>query len=285
MNPLRQVLDWPVPNAAAAVLSPDGVLATVGDTARRFELASVTKPLTALATLVAVEEGAIELDQPVPEYAPAALGPELVAEIGTMTLRHLLAHASGLAPDAFRRAGEVGARRIYSNTGFDLIGTLVTGATGIGFGAYLAEAVLSPLRMSGTGLAGSPAYAAAGSVADLQALIGELLAPTGLLHPDTLADLASVQFPGLLGVLPGYGGQRPNDWGLGFEIRGEKDPHWTSPRNSPGTYGHFGRSGTMFWIDPRARLGLVALADRNFGAWAIKAWPQLSDAVLDSFAS
>jgi CubicO group peptidase (beta-lactamase class C family) len=283
VNPLGQVLDWPVPHAAAAVLSPAGVLASVGDTARRFPLASVTKPLTALATLVAVEEGAIELDRPVPDYAPTALSPALAAELGTMTLRHLLAHASGLAPEAFRRSGEVGARRIYSNAGFDLIGDLVTGATGIGFGDYLAEAVLTPLRMSDTELAGSPASGALGTVEDLRAFLAELLTPTGLLHPDTLRDLASVQFPGLLGVLPGYGGQRPNDWGLGFEIRGQKDPHWTSARNSPGTYGHFGRSGTMFWIDPQARLGLVALADRNFGAWAIKAWPQLSDAVLDSF--
>jgi len=283
MNPLQQVLDWPVPNAAAAVLSPDGVLATIGDTARRFELASVTKPLAALATLVAVEEEAVELDRPVPDYAPAALSPELTAELGTMTLRHLLAHASGLAPDAFRRAAEVGARRIYSNAGFDLIGTLVSGATGIGFGDYLTEAVLGPLRMTGTELAGSPAFAATGTVADLQAMIAELLTPTGLLHADTLRAVSTVQFPGLLGVLPGYGGQRPNDWGLGFEIRGEKDPHWTSPRNSPGTYGHFGRSGTMFWIDPQARLALVALADKRFGPWAIKAWPTLSDTVLDSF--
>ncbi|HST46560.1 serine hydrolase domain-containing protein [Jatrophihabitans sp.] len=283
MNPLQQVLDWPVPHAAAAVLGPSGVLAEIGDTTRRFPLASVTKPLAALATLVAVEEGAIELDLPVPDYAPTALSPELAAELGTMTLRHLLAHAAGLATDAFRRAGEVGARRIYSNAGFDLIGTLVTGATGIDFADYLAEAVLGPLRMSATELKGSPAAGAVGSVDDLQALIGELMNPTGLLHPETLSGVWTVQFPGLLGVLPGYGGQRPNDWGLGFEIRGEKDPHWTSPRNSPGSYGHFGRSGTMFWIDPQARLALVALADKRFGPWAIKAWPQLSDAVLDAF--
>ncbi|MBV9823369.1 MAG: beta-lactamase family protein, partial [Actinobacteria bacterium] len=112
MNPLRQVLDWPVPNAAAAVLGPDGVLVEIGDADRRFELASVTKPLAALATLVAVEEGAVELDRPVLEWAsataPDALSEELTAELGTMTLRHLLAHASGLAPDAYRRAAEVG---------------------------------------------------------------------------------------------------------------------------------------------------------------------------------
>ncbi|HEV2886053.1 MAG TPA: serine hydrolase domain-containing protein [Jatrophihabitans sp.] len=283
MNPLEQVLGWPVPHAAAAVLSPAGVLAEAGDTARRFPLASVTKPLAALAALVAVEEGALELDRPVPHFAPTALSAELAAELGSMTLRHLLSHAAGLAPDRRRRAAEVGTRRIYSNVGYDLVGELVTGATGIAFADYLAEAVFAPLRMGTAQLSGSPASEGMASVADLQALLAELLTPSGLLHPDTLHDAWTVQFPGLPGVLPGYGGQRPNDWGLGFEIRGQKDPHWTSPRNSPASYGHFGRSGTMFWIDPQAQLGLVALADRGFGPWATKAWPQLSDAVLDSF--
>jgi CubicO group peptidase (beta-lactamase class C family) len=283
MNALQQVLDWPVPHAAAAVLSPAGVLATAGDTSMRFPLASVTKPLAALAALVAVEEGALELDRPVPEYAPTALSPELAAELPTMTLRHLLCHAAGLAPEARRRAAEVGTRRIYSNAGYDLIGELLTGATGIDFADYLAEAVFAPLRMSTAELAGSPASEGIASVSDLQALLAELLTPSGLLHADTLADARTVQFPGLPGVLPGYGGQRPNDWGLGFEIRGAKQPHWTSPRNSAGTYGHFGRAGTMFWVDPQVELGLVALTDRTFDDWAIQAWPVLADAVLDAF--
>jgi CubicO group peptidase (beta-lactamase class C family) len=80
--------------------------------------------------------------------------------------------------------------------------------------------------------------------------------------------------------VPGYGAQDPNDWGLGVEIRGHKTPHWTGTANSPGTYGHFGQSGTMAWVDPVANVGLVALTDRDFGPWAKDAWPALSDAVL-----
>src|SRR5581483_11506345 len=58
-----EVLDeWPVPEAAAAVIAPTGVLATHGDTDRVFALASVTKPLVARAVQVAVEEGVVELD-------------------------------------------------------------------------------------------------------------------------------------------------------------------------------------------------------------------------------
>ena len=36
----------------------------------------------------------------------------------------------------------------------------------------------------------------------------------------------------------------------------------------------------MLWVDPDAKLGLVALTDRDFGDWAKTAWPALSDAVL-----
>ena len=60
---LDQLASWPVANCAAAVVGPGGVLATAGEQAMRFPLASVTKPLTGLAALVAVEEGALELDQ------------------------------------------------------------------------------------------------------------------------------------------------------------------------------------------------------------------------------
>jgi len=63
------VLDWPVDHVAAAVLT-DAVV-TAGDTDRVFRLASVTKLLTAYATLIAVEEGAVDWDTPAgpPEHA------------------------------------------------------------------------------------------------------------------------------------------------------------------------------------------------------------------------
>ncbi len=98
----------------------------------------------------------------------------------------------------------------------------------------------------------------------------------------TLATATTVAFPGLTGILPGFGRQEPNDWGLGFELRDHKTPHWTGTRNSPATFGHFGRTGTFLWVDPDAALALVALTDRDFGPWAAEAWPALSDAVLDS---
>jgi len=276
MSALDQLTDWPVSNCAAAVVGPGGVLTTFGDRRHRYQLASVTKPLAALATLVAVEEEAVSLDETLTDSA-------LASTLPGATMRHLLAHASGIAPDRRERAATPGTRRIYSNAGYDVIGELVSSATGLAFADYVHEALFTPLHMTAT-LHGSPAKDGVGSVTDLTRVLTELLAPSGLLHPSTLQEATTVQFPNLRGVLPGYGAQDHNDWGLGFEIRADKNPHWTSARNSPATYGHFGRSGTMIWVDPQARLGLVALADRDFDEWSIQAWPVLSDAVLDEFS-
>jgi CubicO group peptidase (beta-lactamase class C family) len=178
------------------------------------------------------------------------------------------------------RAFPPATRRVYSNVGIDLLAAHVERAVEMPFAAYLAEAVCKPLQLGASSLPGSAATGGLSTVDDLARVVHELLTPSGLLHATTLADLASVQYPGLRGVLPGFGNQDPNDWGLGFEIRGTKHPHWTGAGNSPRTYGHFGQTGTMFWVDPDARIGLVALADRDFGEWAAQAWPALSDAVL-----
>jgi CubicO group peptidase (beta-lactamase class C family) len=271
-DPLAQVDEWPVPNAAVAVVDRSGVIAAHGPVDRQFLLASVTKPLAAMAILVAVEEGAVRLDDAADEdVVPGA------------TLRHLLAHASGYAPERPMRAAAVGTRRIYSNVGIERAAALVEAATDMPFPAYLDEAVLAPLRMRHTSLPGSAARDGVSTAADLAHVLHELLAPTGLLAAATLREATSVQYPKLRGVLPGFGPQDPNDWGLGFEIRASKSPHWTGAANSPRTYGHFGQSGTMLWIDPVAQLGLVALTDRDFGPWAADAWPSLADAVLDAF--
>ena len=119
------------------------------------------------------------------------------------------------------------------------------------------------------------------SVNDLLIFAFELLAPT-LVAPATLAEATTPEFAELGGILPGFGRQDPNPWGLGFEIRGLKHPHWTGASNSPLTFGHFGRAGTMLWVDPIAEIATVALADREFGPWAAEAWPSLSDAVLEA---
>ncbi len=266
LQSLRNIENWPVPTAAAAVVDADGtVLGSHGPVDHRFPLASVTKPLAAYAALVAYEEGAIELDEPA--------GPQ------GSTVRHLLAHTSGLAFDEHRVTAPAGQRRLYSNAGFEELGDHIAKATGIPFAAYLAEAVFEPLGMASSSLEGSPAKDGVSTVSDLLRFAAELQQPR-LLDVRTVAEATSVVHPGLKGVLPGYGHQSPNDWGLGLEIRDGKAPHWTGAGSSPRTFGHFGQSGTFLWVDPDARAACVALTDRAFGPWAVEAWPPFTDAVL-----
>jgi len=282
---LRAVEGWPVRRAAAAVVDPGGVVDTVGPVEERFALASVTKPLSGLACLVAVEEGALDLDVPVgahpePPLTQAELTQAELARAG-VTVRHLLAHASGLAAERPEMVARPGTRRIYSNAGYAVLGRELERATGMSFAEYARQAVVEPLGLAATTLDGSPASGACASVSDMAVLARTLLAGGGrIVHPDTLRAATSVQFGGLSGVLPGFGRQRHNDWGLGFEIRDAKSPHWTGSGNSPATYGHFGRSGTFLWVDPVARLACVALTDREFEQWARQEWPALADAVL-----
>jgi CubicO group peptidase (beta-lactamase class C family) len=273
MAALDALDDWPVPAAAAAVVGSSGVLASHGDTERQFALASVTKLLVARAAQIAIEEEAVDLD--------TAAGPP------GSTVRHLLAHASGLAMHSAQILAKPGTRRMYSNYGFAVLAETVQEASGIEFGRYLIEAVFEPLGMTATRLDGgaqAAGFGATSTVTDLAAFAGDLLQPATV-SDQMHAEATTVQFPGLDGVLPGYGVQRPNDWGLGFEIKDAKSPHWTGAHNSPDSYGHFGQSGTLIWADPQSKVALVVLTDRDFGDWARPVWPALSDSVLAAYNS
>jgi len=240
------------------------LVGVLGPRDRLLRWASVTKLVTALAALVAAEEGVIDLDEPA--------GPE------GSTVRHLLAHASGLPFEPGGPAGRPGRRRIYSNVGFEVLADHVAERAEMPFRDYLSAGVLRPLKMQAE-LRGSPASELHGTLDDLFLLARELQQPT-LVASETLAEATSVQFPELAGVLPDFGRMTPMDWGLGFELRDAKAPHWTGARNSPRTFGHFGGSGTFLWVDPDAGVALGALTDLEFGEWAKDAWPRLSDAVL-----
>jgi CubicO group peptidase (beta-lactamase class C family) len=263
VDALRQIDGWPCEHAAAGVTG--AVEAVHGEATRRFPWASVTKLATAVAMLVAAEEGLVELDE--------AAGPP------GSTFRHLLAHASGLPFERGAPIGRPGQRRVYSNYGFEVAAALIEERAEMPFEEYFGAVWGS----TGIVLEGSAGSGATGTIGDLLELGRELRDPHRI-APETLAEATEVQFPGLGGVLPGFGRQDPNDWGLGLELRDGKAPHWTGARNSPRTFGHFGRSGTFLWVDPDAGLALACLTDLDFGDWAVDAWPRLSDAVLSEAA-
>jgi len=264
VHALAQIDAWPVEHAAVGAVRGSETWSH-GEADRRFKWASVTKLLTATAALVAAEEGVLDLDEPA--------GPP------DSTVRHLLAHASGLPFEGPRPISQPGKRRIYSNTGFNELGDFLGQKAEMPFAEYLRAAVLAPLMLGGTVLEGPPSSGLVGPLHDLLTFGRELLSPT-LIAPETLDEATTVAFPGLAGILPDFGRFEPLDWGLGFELRDAKEPHWTGARNSARTFGHFGGSGSFLWVDPEARVACGALADRQFGQWAKDAWPPLSDAVL-----
>jgi CubicO group peptidase (beta-lactamase class C family) len=249
---------------AVAALSAEGELGRRGDASRVFRWASVSKPVVALATLVAAEEGTLDLEEPA--------GPP------GSTIRHLLAHASGLPFEPGPPIAEPGTRRIYSNPGYVALADRIAAAAEMPFEEYLQKAVLGPLRLQAVHR-GTPAGGLYGTLDDLVRVTREFMSPT-LVAPETLAEATRVQFPGLAGVIPGVGRFDPNDWGLGFELKDGKQPHFSGTLTSPRTYGHFGGSGTFVWVDPERGLALGLLTDLEFGDWAKEAWSPFSDAVV-----
>jgi len=261
---LRQIDGWPVDFAAAGVVEPGGRVSTYGDATRAVRLASVSKLVTALAALVAAEEGVVDLDEP--DGPPGS------------TVRHLLAHTSGLPFEGTSPIARAGQRRIYSNAAFRVLADHLAARAEIPFSDYVREAVCEPLEI-GLDPSGDPGSGMHASLEDVLAIGRELLAPR-LVAGETRNEMTSVQFPGLSGVLPDHGRFDPLDWGLGVQLN-TRPPTWMGTRTSSRTYGHFGGSGTFLWVDPDAQVVCAALTTREFDEWAKVAWPRFADAVID----
>ena len=268
MQALRQIANWPVEFAAAGVVDPGGEVATHGDASHAVRLASVSKPVAALATLIAAEEGVVDLDE--------AAGPP------GSTVRHLLAHTSGLPFEGTEPIARSEHRRIYSNEAFRVLAAHLEARAEMPFADYVHEAVCRPLGI-GLDPRGDPGSGMHASLGDVLTLGRELLVPR-LVADETRDEMIAVQFPGLSGVLPDYGRFDPLDWGLGVQFN-TSPRSWMGSRTSPRTFGHFGGSGTFLWADPEAHVVCAALTTRAFGDWAKTAWPGFSDAVLDELSA
>ena len=133
-----------------------------------YRMASVTKPMTAVAVLKLVEEGKIDLDAEVQTYVPY-----FPRKAKPVTIRQLLAHQGGIShyrdymqegrirePKTTREAvaifqdfdliNEPGTAYSYSSYGYNLLGAVNEGASGKPYGQYLTETVWKPLGMTST---------------------------------------------------------------------------------------------------------------------------------------
>ncbi|MDN5822455.1 MAG: beta-lactamase family protein [Brachybacterium sp.] len=251
--------------AAAIVLGPEGERARRGDVDLIRPWRSVTKTLTGCGATLALQDGHVDLED--------AAGPP------GATLRHLLSHASGYFYESENTLQAPGLRRHYSNYGIDEAARHVERSIGDDFGDWIQERIAQPLGMHGLQWSGSASVGAHGALTDLALFAAELLRPT-LLEQRWSAEMTRVQFPELVGIMPGFGKQAPNPFGLGIEVRGAKSPHWTGADNSPATVGHFGMRGTAFWVDPEAELALVIGTSHDFCDVHREVMPRLADAVL-----
>ncbi|WP_422115633.1 serine hydrolase domain-containing protein [Brachybacterium sp. UNK5269] len=255
--------------AAAIVLGPSGERERRGEVDRVRPWRSVTKALTGFGAAIAAQEGRVGLDD--------AAGPP------GSTLRHLLSHASGYFYESAGTLQAPGLRRHYSNYGIDEAARHLERALGCDIADWIRDRVAGPLGMTGLIWDGSPSVGAGGPLTDLARFAAELLRPT-LLEEQWSRELTGAQFPELVGIMPGFGKQSPNPFGLGLEVRGTKSPHWTGSRNSERTVGHFGMRGTAFWVDPVADLALVVGTSHDFCDAHREVMPRLADAVLERHA-
>jgi CubicO group peptidase (beta-lactamase class C family) len=173
-----------VPGVAIAVVSDKEILwqGVYGFTSRDkakpvtprtlFSIQSMSKSFTALAVLMAVQDGLLDLDRPISEYLPDFTVHSRFEEYPEkkMTLRHLLSHRAGFtheAPvggnfdsrpltfsehilsisDTWLRY-PVGYRYSYSNLGIDLAGWILEKKSGLPFAKYVRDKVLAPLGMN-----------------------------------------------------------------------------------------------------------------------------------------
>ncbi|MFJ6076357.1 serine hydrolase [Streptomyces sp. NPDC093065] len=153
--------------AAHGVLNKATGVTTTRDSL--FQIGSITKVWTATLAMQLVDEGALDLDAPVADVLPELrLADQRVAR--QVTMRHLLAHTSGIDGDVFTDTGRgddclerfvgqldeaaqnhpLGATFSYCNSGFVLAGRVIEKLTGMTWDRALGERLCTPLGLKHT---------------------------------------------------------------------------------------------------------------------------------------
>ncbi len=137
-----------------------------------FRIASMTKSFTAMAILQLRDEGKLSLDDPAARFVPELAGLAYpTRDAAPITIRHLLTHGAGFPEDnpwgdrqlglpeadftrmmqeGFPFSTSPGTAFEYSNTGFAILGRIVSNVSGIDYADYLRTKILSPLGMNAT---------------------------------------------------------------------------------------------------------------------------------------
>jgi CubicO group peptidase (beta-lactamase class C family) len=125
------------------------------------QVASITKTFTSAAVMVLVQEGRVQLEDPVARHLPD-LGPATGLDFDTITVQHVLSHQAGFDGDflfvegsddlaALRQARRLfapGEDYSYNNAGFSICGALIEVLSGQSFASFVRERFLAPLGMT-----------------------------------------------------------------------------------------------------------------------------------------
>jgi len=254
-----------------------------------FGMASCSKPVTATAIMLLVEEGRIGLHRPLKEYLPEFEGPDSEK----ITTHHILSHTSGLPArsdaETIHAAEnglefQPGSKMAYSNVGYDLLGMLVAKVSGQSFDVFTKERIFEPLGMKNTtfihmGLARERCVQSRpGTTYDWpKEWEGEISGSSTLwstaedmgiflqtyLNQGNYRDIHLLSRPSVAAMTRNQVQGIPREMingilnqpqGLGwFLLEGIKFPN-TPCLLSPTSYGHSGASGTMIWVDPTYHL-------------------------------
>lgn len=206
----------------------------------------------------------------------------------------------------------------YSNAGYGVLGRLVERVSGRAIWSVAADRIFAPLGMTdttafpGDELLPRLAFLADATHAgtDLETYNGAywrgLGVPWAGLYgtPRDLLAFAGAFLPGGQRVLSGASklamtadqtGGVPGGvesarvawpvgrWGLGWEVKGEKQRHWTGELTSPSTVCHFGQAGTLLWADPEREVALAVYSNRSVShmwTFILGRWARLSNAVV-----
>jgi CubicO group peptidase (beta-lactamase class C family) len=135
-----------------------------------FWIASMSKPITAIAVLMLMEDGKLSLDDPIAKYVPELAGLKTAdGKTPRITIRHLLTHTSGMgeATDEESKAArtlsdlipafaskplafEAGSKWQYSQSGILTLGRIVEIVSGVPFEVFLRNHIFDPLGMKDT---------------------------------------------------------------------------------------------------------------------------------------
>ena len=156
-----------VVEAAAGVINKNTGVEVTTDTL--FQIGSISKVWTATLVMMLVDEGLLDIDEPVRTYLPEfkVADPDVSAKV---TLRHLLCHSSGIGGDHILDTGrgddvleryiescaelgqenELGASMSYCNTGYSVLGRVIEKVTGKVWDTVLRERIITPLGLTHT---------------------------------------------------------------------------------------------------------------------------------------